>query len=202
VRRDASLKNIKRAYREMSKRHHPDKGGDKNTFSAITEAYQVLSDQEKRKEYDLTGKVTNENIINTQAIQIIVSTFVHLLQKADDNTNYVEEIKGAVKRDLEKWPGIIQKNKKDLERIKGKQNKIKNRFDKENIFESSLKQIVTDLENIILEAESRGKSLERAKVILKEYVQEMPKQKIITNLGGYMGFGGGTAATYSTMSAT
>lgn len=55
----ASEKEIKSAYRKLVKKYHPDKTkGDKNAeskFKEIAEAYEVLSDPEKRKKYDELG---------------------------------------------------------------------------------------------------------------------------------------------------
>lgn len=47
---------IRRAYRNLVTREHPDKGGDPQAFAAIQRAYDVLSHREKRKQYDATGK--------------------------------------------------------------------------------------------------------------------------------------------------
>jgi curved DNA-binding protein len=52
VDRAAPADDIKRAYRRLASQHHPDKGGDKERFQEIQEAYAVLSDPEKRSEYD------------------------------------------------------------------------------------------------------------------------------------------------------
>lgn len=50
--RGASAEDIKRAYRKMASQHHPDKGGDKNKFQQVEEAYRTLSDEGKRAAYD------------------------------------------------------------------------------------------------------------------------------------------------------
>ena len=59
VSRDASLEEIKGSYRQLALKYHPDKNpGDKQAeeqFKLISEAYQVLSDTEKRQLYDLYG---------------------------------------------------------------------------------------------------------------------------------------------------
>jgi curved DNA-binding protein len=52
VSRTASDDEIKRAYRRLASQHHPDKGGDKERFQEIQEAYAVLGDEHKRSEYD------------------------------------------------------------------------------------------------------------------------------------------------------
>lgn len=52
VSRDADQDTIKKAYRKLAMQHHPDKGGDPNQFQKISEAYDTLSDANKRSEYD------------------------------------------------------------------------------------------------------------------------------------------------------
>ncbi len=52
VKRDASQDEIKKAFRKLAQKHHPDAGGDEEKFKEISEAYDTLSDPEKRKEYD------------------------------------------------------------------------------------------------------------------------------------------------------
>lgn len=47
---------LKVAYRQKSKEHHPDKGGDPETMKLIVEAYEILSNPEKRERYDKTGE--------------------------------------------------------------------------------------------------------------------------------------------------
>ena len=52
VSKDASQQDIKKAYRKLAMKHHPDKGGDEQQFKQIQAAYSVLSDPDKRAQYD------------------------------------------------------------------------------------------------------------------------------------------------------
>ena len=55
ISKSASDDEIKKSYKNLAKQHHPDTGGDANTFRQISEAYQVLGDPAKRKNYDAFG---------------------------------------------------------------------------------------------------------------------------------------------------
>ena len=56
VAKNASADEIKKAYRKLAREHHPDaSGGDEARFKEIQGAYDVLSDDEKRKAYDAYG---------------------------------------------------------------------------------------------------------------------------------------------------
>lgn len=52
VPREASQDEIKKAYRKLAMQHHPDKGGNPEQFQKISEAYEVLSNPDKRLQYD------------------------------------------------------------------------------------------------------------------------------------------------------
>lgn len=57
VSKGASDDEIKKAYRKLAHQYHPDKsGGDEAKFKEVNEAYQVLSDKEKRSQYDQYGQ--------------------------------------------------------------------------------------------------------------------------------------------------
>ena len=52
VAKNASPEEIKKQYKKLALEHHPDRGGDSDIFKQISEAYQTLSEPQKRKEYD------------------------------------------------------------------------------------------------------------------------------------------------------
>jgi DnaJ-class molecular chaperone len=62
VEKNASQEEIKKNYRKMSLKMHPDKGGDADKFKELNEAFQILGDEKKRKEYDLNLEFGNRKM--------------------------------------------------------------------------------------------------------------------------------------------
>lgn len=61
--KSATADEIKRAYRKLAHQYHPDKGGsaeDERKFKEVSEAYQVLSNTEKRQQYDQYGQAFDQ----------------------------------------------------------------------------------------------------------------------------------------------
>lgn len=57
VPRNASQEEIKKAFRKLAHEYHPDKqGGNEEKFKEVNEAYRILSDEKKRREYDTYGQ--------------------------------------------------------------------------------------------------------------------------------------------------
>jgi curved DNA-binding protein len=52
VNEDASQDDIKKAYKKLAMTHHPDRGGDNKKFQEISQAYDTLSDAQKKSQYD------------------------------------------------------------------------------------------------------------------------------------------------------
>lgn len=60
VEKGATKDDIKKAFYKLAAKYHPDKkGGDEAKFKEVNEAYQILSDERKRKEYDTYGQTFN-----------------------------------------------------------------------------------------------------------------------------------------------
>lgn len=81
VNKNTSIEDIKKAYRKLALKYHPDKNiGDKEEsskkFKEISEAYQILSDPEKKKIYDNFGKV-HHNFVSPENL------FQHIFKDVD-----------------------------------------------------------------------------------------------------------------------
>jgi curved DNA-binding protein len=66
VTKDSTIEEIKKSYRKLSMKYHPDKNNGEDTkMKKITEAYTILGDSNKKKQYDLESSMLNPNdIIN------------------------------------------------------------------------------------------------------------------------------------------
>src|SRR5829696_4166459 len=65
IQRSANKEEIKNSYRKLALQYHPDRNkspGAEEKFKEISEAYAVLSDDEKRKRYDTYGHVGAEDV--------------------------------------------------------------------------------------------------------------------------------------------
>lgn len=60
VKKTATDDEIKKAFRKLARKHHPDAGGSEDKFKSINEAYEILSDKDKRKQYDQYGQYFGE----------------------------------------------------------------------------------------------------------------------------------------------
>ena len=89
ISKDADDASIKRAYRKMAKKYHPDMNqGDPNAeqkFKEVTEAYNVLSDKEKKKLYDQFGSAAFEEGFDPVAMHrgcMVIFLIIFLVAKA------------------------------------------------------------------------------------------------------------------------
>ena len=55
------MAKIKKQYKKLALKYHPDRGGDQALFQKISEAYETLSDSDKKRQYDLKNSMPSFN---------------------------------------------------------------------------------------------------------------------------------------------
>jgi curved DNA-binding protein CbpA len=79
VSKKATPAEIKKAYKRMAKKHHPDRnGGDNTQMVLVNKAYDTLMDPAKREHYDLTGEDKPVTPIDVEAKNSLLSLFAQL----------------------------------------------------------------------------------------------------------------------------
>ena len=116
--KDADKETIKKAHRKKAKKHHPDMGGNEKTFYAITLAYQVLSDDKRRKKYDQTGETAEQTTsIKGKAINILAEKFNTLLDEAKTEIfqiDVVASLQRSVNEDMARFKETKKKVRSEL----------------------------------------------------------------------------------------
>jgi DnaJ-class molecular chaperone len=89
--RSSTAEEIKRAYKCLALKYHPDKSNDSERFKLINEAYQILSDPSKRSMYDMTSSFTNEE--NSSFLNNIFNILSNMMkEKMKEKTNKKSEL--------------------------------------------------------------------------------------------------------------
>jgi DnaJ-class molecular chaperone len=163
--KNASKEEITKAFKDQAKHDHPDKkGGDKEKFQKLNEAYNILKDEVKRNHYDKTGDTDLPLSKDQIAKNTLVTIFYNIINNADESllqndifdimrnqlTTLKREINNAIRDSIAK----IKVIKKIESRIKGKQkeffqNICEKKIEEETNLQEKLK-IDTEMADLML----------------------------------------------------
>jgi curved DNA-binding protein CbpA len=116
VAKDATLKDIKTAYRKRISDAHPDReGGDEDLAAEINAAYEVLSDPERRQRFDSSGSTDvprNPRDLAEQGVIVLLMSV--LTDERDFHGNIIDHLRERVKANTK---GVNERIKKAREKI-------------------------------------------------------------------------------------
>ena len=173
VRKNASLKSIKAAFKEKAKIHHPDHGGEEKAFTEILTAYRTLRDPEKRKIYDETGEI--EDSLNNDYAEM-VKGLVMLFESALNsgigeraNVDLIQAMQVALTRNIDETTEAEIQINKELKNLINLQERIKRKSEGENLFTNILKGKINNKKKTLKSSRHKIKILSMAGKELEEY---------------------------------
>lgn len=102
VKKSAKAAEIKAAHRALVQKHHPDKGGNAESFLEIDRAYKVLRDKDRRKRYDETGKIDSKSVLSEmdEVRGVMVDLYTQILksgQAFNEEVSVIDALRIIVK---------------------------------------------------------------------------------------------------------
>lgn len=120
VDKKASKESIKKNFRRLAKRLHPDQGGDEQEFIKVKEAYRILIDDDLRAYYDETGAIkqeSNELQIEKTAMATFSNLFVKLVEEDQNgDLDYLNSIRLTMNHSIPNLKVEIEKLKNKIKR--------------------------------------------------------------------------------------
>lgn len=178
VDKEASQEAIKKAFRRQAKEHHPDANGDPVKFDAITKAYRIIGDEEKRAYFDETGKEKEQDRVEQMAVQMFCDAFFTVINRLGADVFYSDvfrvvskELDSLLKKQKAKIKNI-KENQENLEKLLKKVHKKKKSEQTPPVIESMLIKAIGDSKALQANEEEGLQVLARAKEMVLWYTFE------------------------------
>ena len=163
---DCTSDEIKQMYRSLAQQHHPDKGGDEDTFKKIKLAYEVLSDPDRRAEYDSTGATQEATTVRSEALQELAGLVTYCIGKINpDRDDLILQMKNELNESVRQIKDNIIKCNNFIINL----NKILKKVNRKKEGEDFIKSIV---EEQIRNRERELKNFDR-KIEVSNYMYEL-----------------------------
>lgn len=156
VNSDASMADIKTAYRSLSKEYHPDKNKEdpeaSRKFQEVQDAYEVLKDPERRRRFDETGSISDlYKATEVEIDQTIIQLFSSVVNGGEDLTtvNFTMVMTQMLKTGRRQVRANIKDLKEKLFRLVMVRKRIKKKGEGKNILLQYLDDQIAGIEHQI-----------------------------------------------------
>jgi curved DNA-binding protein CbpA len=173
VEKNTTMKEIKKAYYKLSKKHHPDKGGDPKIFIKIQNAYEILSDEKTRKKYDETGDIPSDGIpLKTSARNFLLGLWEQIIDiDLVENPYYKipEDIIKKIDNFIDNRKSHIKTAKKDIKQYEEILSNLIYNGDDIDFLSLTLKHKIQNKKDLIKMHNDKIEESEYAKEIISDY---------------------------------
>ena len=196
VGRDATPDEIKKAHRAGVKKHHPDRGGERETFEQVQRAFLVLHDPEKRQRYDETGDDASASSVDqtqSEVARLVIGAFDRALTELQGNfkrRNVVAKMKALLSADRKRGDEanlMIAKGKAQMEEMRTRLG-FTGDGDQTNIIDSALLSRIREADD---QQRLNNEMMERVDQAIKHVelygweVDPEPEMKPFSGAGSY-----------------
>lgn len=172
VSREATSEQIKKAYLRKAKKLHPDKGGNSDEFNEVKKAFDVLYNEDTRKEYDETGEVKDKpnqkeddiTFINDSFVQIVSATYQEII-----NVDYIKKTKDYFNYNIGQHAANIAFNNSEIRKFSKVITKVIKKNKGENYLSGALEARIKQHIKAIDELQEKIDRLKRCIDILDDY---------------------------------
>jgi len=173
IEKGATRKEIKKAYKAMASKSHPDKGGDPKTHQALTVAYNILSDPNRRDQYDRTG---DANQAAPQARwEILIRSLFDILISQNFQGHIIKEARSRLIASSMAQQSQLSKDRQMLKAMTAKLGRIITRKDTPNFYEGLLLQKVDFIKGNIERGNEEIEAISDALNQLDAYTDTSPE---------------------------
>jgi hypothetical protein len=173
--KEATPEQVKKAYRKKAMKSHPDRGGDVKVFQEVQLAYDVLSDEERRANYDRTGDLgAQADNSFLQVVVILNNTLGACIQECAKGYGKPEEIDLVdwMRRKVQASLDAIRENKgsckASIDAIMRAQNRFLVKGEAQNVLEDMLAQGKRESEAILEDCKKKEEICLKALAFLKD----------------------------------
>jgi curved DNA-binding protein CbpA len=188
VPKNATGKDLKKAYRDKSRETHPDHGGNEEDFKQLVRAYKILENPDTRKRYDNGEDPDKMTSGGTQADEVtlcVIGLYVDVVEQIDvDNTDVIQTMLNHLKSNHHVLDQEIAKCKARIKRYDSAMKRT-NRDSGNNLLADMMKNRIADVEREIAEFERQKEIRKKAREMVNEYKYAADKADPSKRYGGF-----------------